>query len=403
MTDRYNPNYRWYILTLGALTHLFVCAMPFICMPVLFSEIAAELGLDLVQIGTIWGTGAVAGIVTSLLGGLISDRYGTKRALSVACLLMATTGALRGLANSFSSLLMAMFFFGFLFSTISLTVHKTAGEWFSGRHLGIANGILSAGMAVGATLSSMISATVLSPLLGSWRYVLFLYGAISAIISLLWFLSRPKSGQTETTGPIATVPLRQALSRVAHIRDVWLIGLVTMFYWGCTHGMTGYLPLYLRDSGWTPSSADGALAAFSAAGMVAAVPLSFLSDRLGTRKAIIILALVISIVGTGLLSIVDGAFVWPLVIMVGIFRDGFMAVLITMVIETDKIGAVYAGTAVGLAYSLGSLGDFLGPPLGNSLADINAGLPFTLWAALAAAALLIFLFVRETSRRKIYP
>ena len=34
----------------------------------MFSDIAASLGLDLVQIGVIWGVGSVMGIFTAVLG-----------------------------------------------------------------------------------------------------------------------------------------------------------------------------------------------------------------------------------------------------------------------------------------------------------------------------------------------
>ena len=45
--------------------------------------------------------------------------------------------------------------------------------------------------------------------------------------------------------------------------------------------------------------ADGALAAFSAGGMVGAVPLLMLSDRLGLRKVVLLPGTVIVIIGTG--------------------------------------------------------------------------------------------------------
>lgn len=395
MTNNHPLNYRWYILTLGALTHLLVFAIPLGCMPVLFKEIGDELGINLVQIGMIWGMGALAGVLTSLLGGLIGDRYGTKRTLSIACLLAAAAGALRGISGDFTSLAVTAFFFGLLSVTISLNVHKTASEWFSGRHLGVANGILATGIGVGMTLSSMISATVLSPALGGWRNVLFLYGAVSIIISLLWFLSRSAPVQPEAPSPTGTVPLGQALSRVVHIRSVWFLALTQMCYMGCIMGVTGYLPLYLRRIGWTAASADGALAAFSGASTVTAIPLTLLSDRLRSRKIILFPALLIAIISVGLLSVVDGAAVWPLVILVGLFRDAFVAILITTIMEIPGVGSAYAGTAVGLVWSFGCLGGFISPPLGNSLASIDPSLPFALWAALAVVSILVLRLVKE--------
>lgn len=394
-------NYRWYILTLGALTHTFAVAMPMMSLPVLFKEISVELDLNLVQIGTVWGMIPLAGIFVVLIGGLLGDRFGVKRTLSTLCFLAGLAGALRGLSGSFISLATTMFLFGILNASIPINVHKVASIWFPGRHLGLANGILSLGMGLGLTAGAMISATILSPLLGGWRNVLLLYGVISIGISILWLLTRSELGQVESpSGYAGTVLFRQALSRVVRIRGVWFLGLIMLGQMACTTGMIGYLPLYLRGIGWTAASADGALAASNSASMMVAIPMVLLSDKLGSRKTILLAAMLITASGVGLLSVVGGAMVWVSVIIASIARDGFMAVNITMITETEGVGAAYAGTALGLAMTLSRVGGIISPPVGNSLADINPGLPFIFWAALAATALFGFHFVKETGRRQ---
>lgn len=394
-------NYRWYILTLGALTHTFAVAMPMMSLPVLFKEISVELDLNLVQIGTVWGMIPLAGIFVVLIGGLLGDRFGVKRTLSTLCFLAGLAGALRGLSGSFISLATTMFLFGILNASIPINVHKVASIWFPGRHLGLANGILSLGMGLGLTAGAMISATILSPLLGGWRNVLLLYGVISIGISILWLLTRSELGQVESpSGYAGTVLFRQALSRVVRIRGVWFLGLIMLGQMACTTGMIGYLPLYLRGIGWTAASADGALAASNSASMMVAIPMVLLSDKLGSRKTILLAAMLITAIGVGLLSVVGGAMVWVSVIIASIARDGFMAVNITMITETEGVGAAYAGTALGLAMTLSRVGGIISPPVGNSLADINPGLPFIFWAALAATALFGFHFVKETGRRQ---
>jgi len=394
-------NYRWYILVLAALTFTFAVAMPTMCMPVLFEEIAKDLELNLVQIGTVWGMVPLAGMFVVLIGGLLGDRFGTKRVLSVSCFLTGLAGALRGLSGNFMSLAATLFLFGLLNAVIPPIVHKTCGVWFSGRHLGLANGVVAMGMAVGFTVGAMISATVLSPLLGGWRNVLFLYGAISVVISVLWLLTRSEPNQIEqSTDSASTVPLRQALSRVVRIRDVWFLGFILVGQSGCIQGMLGYLPLHLRKIGWTGASADGALAAFHAISMIGVIPIALLSDRLGSRKAVLFAATLMTAIGVGLLSIANVTMVWASVIVAGIVRDGFMAVFMTTIIEIDGVGAAYAGTAMGLVMTLSRLIAFLSPPIGNSLADTNPGLPFVFWAALAAVALLCFYFTMEKKQRR---
>lgn len=396
-------NYRWYILTLAALTHTFAIAMPTMALPVLFKEMSVDMNLSLVQIGTVWGMIPLAAVFVVLTGGLLGDRFGVKRTLIVLCLLAGLAGALRGLSDSFMSLAATMFLFGALSASIPINVHKVASIWFPGRRLGLANGILSLGMGLGLTAGAMISATILSPLLGGWRNVLFLYGAISIGLCVLWLLTRSEPGQVKSSSSYygGTVPFRQALSRVVHIRGVWFLGLIMLGQMACNTGMTGYLPLYLREIGWTATSADGALATANLASMAATIPMTLLSDRLGSRKTILLAATLMTAIGVGLLSVVSGAMVWVSAIMAIIARDGFMAVAITLLMETAGIGVAYAGTALGLAMMLSRMGGIISPAIGNSLASINPSSPFIFWAALAAIALFGFFFIKDTGRKQI--
>jgi MFS family permease len=354
------------------------------------------LDLSLVQIGLVWGLRALAGILTGLVGGTISDRLGARRTLYIICLLIGLAGALRGLANDLVTLAATVFLFGLMSPMIMMSLTKTCGVWFSRRQLGLANGIVATGMALGFMVSSMISATLLSPWLGGWRNVLFFYGAMAMVASIPWYLSRPAPYSVEVSiKETDNMALHQTLAHVARIRDVWLLGFVIMGIGSCVEGTLGYLPLYLRELGWSDAAADGALSTFHAASMMFVVPIALWSDRLGARKNALMAAALMLVTGVGLLAFVDGMAVWGAVSIAGLVRDGFMAVFTTTLMETKGIGATYAGTAMGLVMIFSGVGRLIAPPLGNSLADISPGLPFIFWAFLAAMGLLVLCLVRE--------
>jgi MFS family permease len=392
-------NYRWYILVLATLTNALPIAFQAQCMPVLFKEISEDMGLSLVQIGTVWGMVAFGGIFTSMIGGVLGDRFGVKRTLAIACLVAGLSGALRGVSANFITLAATMFLVGLLTSSIAPGIHKAASIWFPGRQLGLANGVIMVGAGVGGTVTAMISATIMSPLLGGWRNVMFLYGALPVILSILWLTSRGESGQVDSSDNSAsTVPFRQALSRVARMRGVWLLGVSVALYAGCYQGMIAYLPMYLENIGWTTASASGVVAASSAASMIAAIPIALLSDKLGSRKAILLAGALICAIGVGLLPVLDGPWVWVAMIISGIPLTGYLGVLMTMTTETA--GALYAGTAMGLVLTVFRVGGVASPPLGNSFAAINPSLPFVFWAAMAGVSLVTLYFVKDTGQRQ---
>lgn len=400
MANQDEMRYGWGIITLGGFTNLIAAGIPLMCMPVFFAKISRELDLTLVQIGIAWGMGGLASMLISPFGGLIGDRFGTKRILIVACIIAGVFGAGRGLSTSFSGLALTMFFYGITQNTIVLNVHKTTGLWFSGNRLVIANGIASTGMALGMLLGAMISDTIMAPLLGGWRNVLFFYGACVTTMGLLWSLTRSEPTHEEAAPSTDSPPFRSAILRVLRTKNVWLFGVAHFCYIGCMMGFVGYLPLYLRGIGWTPAAADGALAALNGAGTLAAIPFSILSGRLGLRKGYILPALLLSLISVTLFPLFQGSMIWPLVILFGFVRDGYFAVLMTMVIESRGIGPAYAGTAMGIIFSFGNLGTFFASPSGNRLALVRPAFAFIFWAVLAGISILVFRFVQGAEDRK---
>jgi MFS family permease len=378
---------------------MFVMSMPWYCMPVLFKEISGQLGLDLAQVGVVWGIASLPCIFVAFLAGLILDRFGAVRTLGVTCLLVGLLGALRGISGGFISLTIFMILFGLVSVPLSFAAHKAAGEWFTGKQLAMANGILAAGVGAGAVLTEMTSATVLSPLLGGWRNIMFVIGAIDIVIGLFWFIVRRHPTQVGEMKAVESVPFRQALLQVLRVKPVWFLALFQLFFFGYCTGLIGYLPLYLRSINWPGIAADGALAVFSSVSVLGVVPLSLLSDRIGSRKLVLLPAAVAALAGVGLLAFVTGPAVWFCLVLAGIVQEALAAISITIVMETKGIGATYAGTALGLVSTLSGLSLF-GPPVGNRLAMINTSYAFLFWAVLVVVAIVFLLFVKDTGWKK---
>lgn len=387
-------HYKWYILTLVVLTNMLVVAVPAMGMSVLAKEISQDLSLNLVQVGVVWGIGSLPAIVTSLLGGAIGDKVGPKRVLIVGSLLAGLLGAARGLAVDFLSLSVAVILLGALIPFVTMNSFKTAGQWFPAHQLGLANGLISMGMALGFLLGSLFSATTLSPLLGGWRNVLIGYGIAGALFSLPWAcartfpLPRPSiHGQAPS--------MRAAVRHVVSLKNIWLLGFTLFGVNGCIQGILGYLPLYLRNLGWEALRADGALSAFHTISMLFVLPIALWSDRMGSRKRLLLIAALAVALGTGLLSVASGGLVWAAVLLSGFVRDAFMAIFLTMVIETEGVGPPYAGTAIGFTMAISGIGNVIAPPLGNSLAVLWSGAPFAFWAGLTVLGMVCLTLVEK--------
>lgn len=394
MTNTKIFHYRWYVLGLAALAYSFIAGMSRMCMPVLFKEISTDLGLSMVAIGAVWGMDPLAGVLIGLPGGLLVDRFGVKRTMVAICILAGIFGAMRGLSFNFVTMATTMFLFGLMAATMPSVVPKVTAVWFQGKRLGISNAILNILWALGSMISTMFSATFLSPLLGGWRNVMFLYGIPCVLLGLLWLITgRDPVTEKETIKRASSIPFKESLPSVLKIKPVWITGLIAMTFWGSSMGLIGYLPVYLRDIGWSPLAADSAITVLSGVSTLGAIPVVLIAERLGSRKGVMMTSIIVITSTMGLLPFMTGVGVWILLVLNGFLRTGLFALLNVTVLKNKGVGIAYSGTAVGLVSTFGMIGAFLAPPLGNSLVAFGPGLPFVLWAVLSAIGLPMFLFL----------
>jgi NNP family nitrate/nitrite transporter-like MFS transporter len=369
------------------------------CMPVLFKQISLDLNFNVVSLGTIWGLDPLAGIFVGLPGGLLVDRLGMKRTMIVVCVLAGIFSALRGFAVNFASMAASTFLFGMMAALTPAIVPKTTTVWFKKEQLGLTNSLIFIANSIFAMTATMTSATMLSPLLGGWRNVLFLFSAPAVLIGILWWLTgrEPDKRDIETAAAVK-VPFREALSTVVRIREIWIIALITLLTWGAYSGFSGYLPLYLRNIGWTTIEADSAVTAVSGALLVGNIPMVLLASRFTGYKMMLFLSFVATFISLALMMVINGAAIWPLLIIGTFLRAGTSAVTNVMIFETPGVGRTYGGTAMGLVSSVGMVGAFFGPPVGNSFAHIAPAMPFLFWSGLVVLSLPLFVFFRKPKK-----
>lgn len=383
--------YRWVVLLLCAITPMFVVTLPAMSLPPLFTSIAADLNLTLVEVGMVWGVGSFIGIFFALIGGTLGDRFGSRATLFACCLGAGLFGLTRAFAQDFVALLLTTLVFGIFGAIIPVMLFKVARAWFPPHQLGMASGVISSGFATGLMLGPLLSTSVIAPTLGGWRQVLVFYGVIAIVISLLWLLVHPPTQKAESSAP--RVSFMDSLRFVMRLRTVWILGIGGLGINACFAGFTGYLPTYLKSVGWQPLDADQALAAFFLASLCAVIPLSILSDRFRLRRGFLIFGAAVLATGIGSLSVIDTSLIVVTIAITGLVFDSFMAILNASVLEADGLTDVYAGTAIGFATMIRNLGGAFSPALGNSLVPLGASVPFLFWGGMALFTVLMFVFV----------
>jgi MFS family permease len=386
----------WYVLILASITFALGRMFQMAGMPVLFKEISGDLQLNLVQIGALWGMIPLGSLFASPIAGLLCDKFGIKKTTVIFCLLTGLTCAARGLSGNYIILILISFLAGMFSSMIGVSTQMAANLSSAKHQHGLAQGILMAFAGSASVVAAIISATIMSPLLGGWRNVMYIYGGIVIILALLWIITFHETDMVTQQKHTQSVSITGGLIKVFRMKTVLLLGLVGIAYFGCVQGISGYLVLYLLQNGWTEAASNGALAIAPAAGAIGAIPLTLFSDRIGSRKFVLLIGLSCVAAASLTMCFINNQLIWFLVILYGVYGHMFPAIMNTIIFEAQDVLPAYKGTGLAVQMAISQLGMFFAPPAGNSLAIYNEGLPFIFWGVMGLLGLIALFFLGET-------
>ena len=369
------------------------------------ASLMADLGIDRVTGGLLGSLTLAASAVGGILFGILADRWGRTRALSLSILIYSVFTAACGLAQNVTQLAVFRVFLGI----------GMGGEWASGaalvsetwpaEHRGKALGLMQSCWAIGYGAAAIVTALIL-PRYG-WRAV-FLVGVLPALFTL-WIRRRvtePALWQRARAQSQASVGgLRNALrgDLVFLTVALTLMNAATMFaWWGLNLWIPAYLSLPVQEGGVGLSTV--VMSAFIVAMQIGMwfgyVTFGFVSDRFG-RKPTYVVYLIAASALVLLYSVVKspGALLalGPFVAFFGTgYFSGFGA--ITAEIYPTAIRA----TAQGFTYNIGRLASALAPFVVGAMAQtrgFGAAFMITSVAFLIAAA--FWWVIPETRGREL--
>jgi MFS family permease len=368
------------------------------------ASLMADLGMDRATGGLLGSITLAASAAGGVLFGVIADRWGRTRALSLSILIYSIFTAACGLAQDVVQLAVFRLFLGL----------GMGGEWASGaalvsetwpaEHRGKALGLMQSCWAIGYGAAALVNMLVL-PRYG-WRAVFFV-GILPALITLwirrrvqepaMWRQARaeaPSVGQVLSTLRGSFVALTIALT---------LMNAATMFaWWGLNLWIPSYLSLPVSEGGIGLSTERmSRFVIYMQVGMwFGYVTFGFVSDRLGRRPTYVtyllaasVLVFLYSAVTTPLTLLLLG----PFVAFFGTgYFSGFGAV--TAEIYPTAIRA----TAQGFTYNIGRLASAAAPFIVGSVAQQRGfGAAFSITAAAFLMAAVLWVFIPETKGRQL--
>ncbi len=399
MSDSISPSchpFRWAILAGVWLAYYCFGLVSVLIAPVV-NTVAVDLGLDRAQMGTVLGGWQLVYIATAIPCGILLDRVGPRRAIALAVLIIAASGALRAFAQGFVSLLLAVGVFGLGGPLISVGAPKLISLWFEGRERGFAMGVYITGPVLGSVVVLSSANSIVLPLVGGdWRAAMLFFAAGVLVAAVAWWavtahpLARSVEGRLAAGGREPQLKAFGELLQVPAVRLLLLMSIGIFFF---NHGLNNWLPEILRSGGMTLSEAGYWASVPALVGIMSALVVPRLA--IPSRRLQILLGLILSgMVATLLLHGVSEPVLALGFLAQGIARGGLMTVAVLTLIEIREVGPGRAGLVGGMFFAAAEIGGVLGPLSIGVVAEMTGGYQAALWMVTAVCAALVLLVLR---------
>ena len=376
----------------------------------LYSLVLAELvrafGITLSTAGYLGSLTLAASAVGGVLFGVIADRLGRTRALSLSILIYSVFTAACGLATSVTMLAVFRVLLGL----------GMGGEWASGaalvsetwpaRHRGKALGLMQSCWAIGYGLAAVTTALVM-PAFG-WRAVFFV-GVLPALLTF-WIRRRVpepaawQAARQARTDATASPWSAMAGDRLGLTVALTLMNAATMFaWWGFNLWIPAYLSLPVESGGMgLPTATMANFVVVMQVGMwLGYVTFGFVSDAVGRKPTYVFYLLAASGLMWAYAVTRDATTLLLLGPFVAFFGTGYFSGF--GAITAELYPTAVRATAQGLTYNIGRIASAVAPFVVGSLATtrgFGAALSVAAAAFLVAAAL--WIWIPETRGRALH-
>lgn len=367
------------------------------------SSVRADLGLSAATAGGLQSLTLLFSALGGIVFGVLADRWGRVRALTLSVLLYSVFTAACGLAQDVVQL--AVF-------RIGLGIGM-GGEWASGaalvaetwrrEHRDKAMSFMQSAWALGLGLAAIVNWLVQDVFGLDWRAVFFV--GLAPAVFAIWVRSRvpePEAWQVARTRT-DRIPLARALAAPG-MRVTLAILAMNMCAMFAVWGFNTWVPSYLKSPGvgLTDAQMSGFVFLMQFGMWLGYVAFGYLSDAWGRRRTYAAYLLLASVF---VLAYAWTSTPWVLLVLgpvTGFFATGFFSGFGAL--TADAYPAEVRATAQGFTYNVGRVAAAAAPFLLGGLTDSH-GFPFALSVAAVAyaAAAVTWVFIPERPGRAASP
>lgn len=368
--------------------------------------IMRDMNLSRAQYGLLFSFYYLPNFIMVLIGGLLLDRIGIRRAgglfVSLCALGVFLTASASGI--SFPVMLIGRLIYGLGSESLIITQNKILAKWFRGKELALAFG-LNLMVARLGTFAALNSAARIQALSGSWKLAIWISAIIMLVSTALFFfysyLDRAADKPT-VISPISAVEEKIVFREIFSFKPAfWYVSLLCMTFYSAIFPFTAFSTVFLQSKFGFSAIKGGFYTSLVITGTMFFTPLfGYIVDRVGKRATLMLL-------GSGLLIPVYLSLAltnFPPSIAMIVLGIAFSLVpaamwpAIPIMIEEKRLG-----TAYGLMTLIQNVGLTLFNWLAGKITDLSGGNyqnTILMFAALGFIGFLLALLLKQAARQE---
>jgi len=330
-----------------------------------FDLLSKQLGYTDQQLGLLYSIYSIAAIIVLLIGGVIIDRFGTKKSVMVFAVICLFAAILSAISSEYWMMLSGRFLLGIGAEPLVVAVTTALAKWFKGKELSFAFGINLLIARLGS-VSADWSPSFARSLYTNWQDPLWLacfIAGLSVAGAFLYWVLENKSEKKYSLGEVSETEKLELKNLYKFSRSYWYIVALCVVFYSTVFPFRAFAIKYFIEAHGLSREAGGALNSVLPLAAGIATPLfGLLVDKIGKRSlfmaigSVILLPLFLVVTylppGPDISLTVPflGSYTWPLTLIIvmlllGVAFSMIPAIMwpsVAYIVDQKRLGSGYS-------------------------------------------------------------
>jgi len=348
---------------LGALLYL-IGFFHRVAPAVITTELTVEFSLTAASLGHLSAVYFYSYVGMQVPTGILADHWGPRRTLAAGAAVAAVGTLLFAMAQSFAMVALGRLLIGAAVGVAFVAMLKLSAHWFHPSRFALFSGVALACGILGAVFAGAPLRLLVDAF--GWRAVMLVAGGVTALVALLnWIVVRDDPSERGFSSfmaePSSTGSSKSVLGGIGtalRTPNVWLIFIISGGVSGPTLTFAGLwgVPFLSTHYGMTTATAAMITSSLLLSWALAGPVMGALSDRIGARKFLYGLGVVVATTGWFIVFLIPGL---PLAVLIAVLVVTGIAsgcIMVGFAFAKESTPLALAGTTSGVI----NMGNMLG-------------------------------------------